>query len=335
MRCRVWVAMAAALLATMVLPGTSGCRAKPKTRVKRVHPPHVVSANTRCLQWNERGFRFGNAGRLDSALACFREALALARDSGLNERAAASAQDIGIIFDHWGQLESARHYYDLARTFTDTSSWSAKRIAIGTYVNRAAHLMLSSDEETDTIRAQADIDSARAVLELALSLTRQMKDRAEEAIVAHNLGGVLASQGKHDSACALYEIAYQEYKESHNVDGQATALCLIGHMYFDRGVLYTAEQMLRRAFELAPHVREKAVAGDVLANLGVISGERGDLATARRCFEDATAIYQRTGHIAAAKRMSSYLVQVDFLEFLRWILTETAAPRRKFDWFGS
>lgn len=327
-------AFVAVLLAAAVL-AAAGCRAKPdQSRAGRRRSRTKSGANFRCVNLNAAGNRYAMVGRYDSAIACYQEALALANDSGLANRAAASCQDLGIAFEQMGEFDSARRYYELARQYaTDTTTAASKDMAAGALLNHAAHLVLVAGYASDSARCFAMLDTARTELEQALQLVKQAAGRPGLATIAHNLGSVLASLGRYDSAYAMYHIALQVATENRDIDGQCLALSMIGKLLFFHGAPDSAAGVMRRAVELSTRVREKAIAGHVLANLGNIYGTLGDFPRARDCFEQAMLIYRRANRPVDMEEVNSALILLDILQSLE--PEEEPPPGRQFRWFES
>ena len=326
---RAWLVTSAVLLAVLLPCGNGGCRSRPGSPAGRGRR-NQSDVNRRCRQLNADGNHYSMTGQYDSAIACYRRALRLAIDSSLDNRAAASCQNLGIAFEALGQHDSADHFYAMARSHTDTSSMADKNMSASVLMNHAAFLIVKSREQTDSTRCFAKLDTARSELEQALALTRKTAARFDEASIAYNLGVVLATLGRDDSAYALFSAALVAYGRDPAVDGQAQTLSALGKILFSHGAFDSAAKVMKRAVALAPHVTEKVTAGHIIADLGTIFGEIGNYPAARECFEQALEIYQRTNQPGAAEEMNANLLLLDILQSLQ--PDKPRSPEQHFKW---
>jgi tetratricopeptide (TPR) repeat protein len=294
------------------------CRKQTKTRRHKARAK-VYNANYRCLRMNEQGITYARVGMTDSALACFHEALKLAEDSSLPERASASLQDIARVWEFRGEHDSARKYYDLAGQYMDTTSKAAKADAAGTLMNKAAFLLSLPDK----------LDSARALLLEALALARQADDRRQAASIAFNLGTLYARQGKHDSAMALYSFSLEA--GGPNPDNRAPALSSIARLLFMHGKFDSAFKVMSSALDLLPRTHDRATEADVLCDGGVLLGHMGQYAAARGCFERARDIYEQLDRRVQAAIADENIAILFNLECLSGSAEDEEERRRTLD----
>jgi len=175
------------------------------------------------LAWtlNYAGITHAKRREYAQALTCFHEALAVARRFNLRERAEASYEDIGNVYDELGYPDSAAYYYERGRDLArlDTTGRSLTTLTL----NRGAAL----------IRGWGTRDSAEAALRQALERAHERGEQQSEMLAAHNFGVLFLERYKPDSAIPLFH--------------RALGLALVRH---DRESRRAALYNLARAFHL-------------------------------------------------------------------------------------
>ncbi|MEJ2556769.1 MAG: tetratricopeptide repeat protein [Anaerolineae bacterium] len=91
---------------------------------------------------------------------------------------------------------------------------------------------------------QGDYEAARAQLEIAVKLQREIGDRWEIANALHSLGSVTRAQGDYSAACSAY-------KESMTIFRELGDKRSIAYLLEDSGVLAALQQEPERALRLA------------------------------------------------------------------------------------
>ena len=141
----------------------------------------------------------------------------------------------------------------------------------------------------------ANDDRARAHLEAALGLWREVPDRHGEAGARRDLGHLLRTRGEFDRAMEHFEAALLVFRELGNRRTEAVVqvdLALVAHA---RGRLDEARAYCARA--LAQYQTSGDLLGEGFARieLGILALHEGRLSSAREHFETALALYRTIG----------------------------------------
>jgi tetratricopeptide (TPR) repeat protein len=195
------------------------CSREPRLSAKDVPPKtgHVAfdPASHEAKVLNLHGCKLRDLKEYDSAMYCFRSALALGREHKLAMRMAGAYQNIGTVYsdraydfreyDRKADLDSAVAYYDSAyRILSDSGKYNQvasvltdKAIAyfrVPKYQKRA-------DELFRQARQQAQ--EHRLVFDEGLVLYHQAQLHADQAVAARNLDGLRSSTFMLDTAAML------------------------------------------------------------------------------------------------------------------------------------
>ncbi len=280
--------------------GASG-RLRARRRVTAPHGPEWNRANNLCRRLNMAGNSYAVSGLYDSALACYREALRIARKHGLIERMAASYHDLSGIFDHKQMPESARFYLDAA-TALDRTTGSK---------NRAISSLL--EEGAFRFKSMGDIDSGKALLEEALRQSRACGNRWTEAAALHNLGSLQTFLEHYDSARVMFESCAALGRVLKDKSAEAVALHSIARVCLRRDRLDETKSWLLRTIEAAHAGGLLGEEASALYDLAMVRAEQDDYGLAQVNVEQALKLYELAGDGDGIRRSRSFrdaLIQV-------------------------
>jgi tetratricopeptide (TPR) repeat protein len=140
-------------------------------------------------------------------------------------------------------------------------------------------------------------DFAQAIryYEWALSLHRQMGEKAREAATLNNIGGVYEDLGDKQQALAYYEQALSLWRQVGNRAGEAGTLNNIGRIYDDLGDKQQALAYYEQALLLRRQVGYKEGESTTLSNIGKVYDDLGDKQQALAYYEQALLLAQQVG----------------------------------------
>jgi tetratricopeptide (TPR) repeat protein len=138
-----------------------------------------------------------------------------------------------------------------------------------------------------------DTDAALAAFESAEAEARATDDAVLLSTALRHQSLVLRQRSEWDRAIGLARAAADAARAAGLREELAQALNAEGIVHESRGALDEAAVPLREAASLTSDSRVLAI---VLANLGSLAAQQGDLATARRYFLDAAARFRDAGY---------------------------------------
>ncbi len=141
----------------------------------------------------------------------------------------------------------------------------------------------------------SDYESAEPNFRQALDLFRELRDRANEAVVLNGLGGMLEKQERYPEALAVALDALRMLKAAGHWWTQATLENGVGWLYAHLGQYDDALNHCQRALSLHRESGHRAGAADTLDSLGYVYLHLGDLAQARAHYEQAIDAYRELG----------------------------------------
>jgi len=190
-----------------------------------------------------------------------------------------------------GRIYERRGAYDLALPLLDQA------VAIGRRtLGPSPELAQSLNDLGVALKQKADLDAARATLEEALAMRRQVlgEDHPDVAVTHSELGRVLFDQGHLDEAEARYRSALAIRRKALGPADHETATSMsdLGLLLRRKGDRAGAETLLRETLAVTrkssgPRHPDTATA---LANLALTVNERGDHAAAEAMFREALGI---------------------------------------------
>lgn len=143
---------------------------------------------------------------------------------------------------------------------------------------------------------QGDHHQARARLEVAATICRELNDDAELTRVLLALGGnVLWNLGDHETAEAQLEEAVALARAAGDVRSAARALHGAANIHQDRGDMAAAERALSESLAMRRAAADDYGVANALNNLAVLYANAGDGGKAEELFAESLAIRQRLG----------------------------------------
>lgn len=177
-----------------------------------------------------------SAGRVETAVVHFEAALALARESGWPDCAAATLSNLGAAHAGLGQLRQAAVY---CREAVDAQRRSSNQPALVNALNNLGAIE----------RERGQLAAAAAAHEEALSLRGALSGDARATTVL-NLGEVSWSRGRLEDALRQFGEAVVLSRENGNREREMLALCLCGAVHRDAGRLDLAQALGEEALTL-------------------------------------------------------------------------------------
>ncbi len=166
-------------------------------------------------------------------------------------------------------------------------------------------VLRASLERADRARAVATLgraasrsgraNDARAHLETALDLHREMGERRAEGVVLGNLGTVHLGQARMDEARACFEAALAIHREVGDRRNEGVALGSLGIQARERGRLDEARAYYDAALVAHREVGDMRSEGIFLSNLAVLDHTQGRMEDARAHYQAALAIHRAVG----------------------------------------
>ena len=137
---------------------------------------------------------------------------------------------------------------------------------------------------------------ARAHMEAALAIAREVGDRRLEGIVLGNLGGVHFSQGRVEEASAYAEMALSASRTAGDRRMESNDLSNLSMMRRDQGRMEEAAVLSEMALAAARSAGDRRGEGTILGNLGLLHHDLGRTEQARTHYEAALAIHRAVGN---------------------------------------
>jgi tetratricopeptide (TPR) repeat protein len=246
--------------------------------------------------WCNLGNAYRPLYQFDTAIDCYRNALALFLTVGYQQGEAKVLGNLGTTLREMGRLtDSIEHHQQALAHFS----------AIGDRYGRA--LTLTNLGEAYCATGQAV--KAMTAHEEALELFRRADDPEGQARALSNMGKTLAAADQHERALQYHDQAAQLFKSAGNRLDHAYALADVMAAYFALGELAQAHAHGRRAAGLLAELGHDAATGQVLTDLAVIYELAGDHSRAEACRRDAALAQSRVtpAQQEAARRVATAL----------------------------
>ncbi|MEO8674436.1 MAG: tetratricopeptide repeat protein [Casimicrobiaceae bacterium] len=140
-----------------------------------------------------------------------------------------------------------------------------------------------------------DIVAARALLEQALALSRQLEDLQRESRILSNLGGVAIHQADSVAARTYLEQAVALHRTLGNETLEARVLNNLVALAINENRLAEAKVLLERALQLSRALGNRMEEATAMSHLGYIVRQSGDLEGAQTLHEHALTIAREFG----------------------------------------
>jgi len=207
---------------------------------------------------------------------------------------------IDALHEHGSLLTTVGRYDDAIETFTEMLrlAWSiGARGKGGAALNRIARVH----------RQRGNNDSARAILERALSMFRTAGDIRGVAATLDDLAQVHRLSAETDPAIQAASEALEIRRQHGDQRGEAVSLTTLGGIELDRGKLDVAGQFFEKALELRKSIGDREGESQSYNALGIVAYERGDA-------DSAVASWQAA--LTAAREMADARAQCFLLNNL-------------------
>ncbi len=209
----------------------------------------------------------------DKAIRLFGRALACLGDTDLAARILVW-HDLGSVFEHKGDLESALGAYERMLRLSWTS---ASRTKAGVAFNKMGRVW----------RRKGDLKLALEYLQRGKELFEQAHDATGIAASLDDIGQVLYLLGRYDEAFTHVTEGLSRRGKKGSKRSIAHSLSSLGNIQKDRGRFGEAENCHREALELRRTIGDRAGVVTSLNNLAVLACERGNYDDARHGWQEA------------------------------------------------
>lgn len=139
------------------------------------------------------------------------------------------------------------------------------------------------------------LGKAARIYQLALDVSRDLRDRAPQVLALRRLGRTARAAGRLDEAWAWYDQSYQLAVDAMDPAGQAVACQGLGNLCDDRGERDRARTWYERGLAIAQGLGEAALEWPFYTNLSVIAIKHGELADAEAMLARAHERIEATG----------------------------------------
>jgi tetratricopeptide (TPR) repeat protein len=222
------------------------------------------------------------SGRIDDALAAFREMLTLAYRLDLKPKGGAAHNRIGRLYRDTGALDDAgRHLHTAMSLFQE----SGDERGVASSIDDVGKLHWLRGEYDEALAALRD------------GLTRRMKlgDRRSIALSLNNLGLVMLDSGSFKDAVESFSQSLLIRREIGDLVGVTTSLNNLGTVAQDQRDFAGALAMFGEALEVARQIGDRNKTALVLTNIGEVHYRTGKLAEAIEVLGQAEELCDELG----------------------------------------
>ncbi|HTJ82188.1 MAG TPA: tetratricopeptide repeat protein [Polyangiaceae bacterium] len=195
------------------------------------------------------------AGRIDDALAAFREMLSLAYRLDIRSKGGAAHNRIGRLYRDTGALEDAGKHLEAA-------------MALFVAAEDERGIASSIDDLGKLSWLKGDYRAALTSLREGLTRRRRLGDRRSIALSLNNLGIVLQETGEFGQAIESWEQALGIRRDIGDLVGVVATLNNLGTLFMDRGDFPRARALFEDALEVAKQIGDRNRIALVLVNVG-------------------------------------------------------------------
>jgi tetratricopeptide (TPR) repeat protein len=272
------------------------------------------------------------SGRIDDALAAFREMLTLAFRLNLRHKGGAAQNRMGRLYRDTGQLEEAGKHLEAALSLfraagdergiassiddigklqwlkgeyalalTSLRDGLARRRRLG---DRRS-IALSFNNLGIVLQETGEFGQALEAFEQSLTIRRDIGDLVGVVATLNNLGMTAQEKQEYPKALSLFEEAFEVAKQIGDRNRIALVLTNIGETQYRSGNPTRAIEVLREAEGQFDELGDKLGLAEVLRALGQAYLIQGDLVKARECIGRAVDLFAQVRskvHLGAALR---------------------------------
>jgi tetratricopeptide (TPR) repeat protein len=242
-------------------------------------------------------------GRVDDALAAFREMLTLAYQLDRKSKGGAAHNRIGRLYRDVGALEDARRHLETA-------------LALFQAANDERGVASSIDDLGKLRWLKGEYDEALGLLRDGLARRRKLGDRRSIALSLNNVGLVLVDSGEFKQALDAFEQALGIRREIGDLVGVVVTLNNLGTIAQDQRDFDRAFGLFEEAFEVAKQIGDRNRTALLLTNMGECQYRSGRPSRAIELLKEAEGLCDELGDklgLAEALRGlgKAYLLQND------------------------
>jgi tetratricopeptide (TPR) repeat protein len=257
-------------------------------------------------------------GRVDDALAAFREMLTLAYQMDLRSKGGAAHNRIGRSYREIGALDDAARHLETAlalfRSAGDERGIASSiddlgklRWLKGEYeqalealrdglarrrrLGDRRSIALSLNNLGLVLEDSGEFKQALEAFDQALTIRREIGDLVGIVVTLNNLGTIAQDQRDFERALAFFEEAFEVASQIGDRNRTALLLTNMGECQYRSGHPNRAIELLREAEELCDELGDKLGLAEALRGLGKAYLLQGDLAKARECIGRAVDLF--------------------------------------------
>ena len=221
-------------------------------------------------------------GRIDDALAAFRDMLTLAYRLDLRRKGGAAHNRIGRVYRDIGSLDEAAQHLTTAMALF-SSEGDERGVA-------------SSIDDLGKLHwLKGEYGPALAALRDGLARRRRLADRRSIALSLNNLGLVLQDSGKFKAALDAFEQSLSIRREIGDLVGVVTTLNNLGTISQDQRDFPLALRLFNEALEVAKQIGDRNRTALVLTNIGEAHYRGGSPASAIAVLQQAEELCDELG----------------------------------------
>lgn len=243
------------------------------------------------------------SGRVDDALAAFREMLTLAYRLDLKNKGGAAHNRIGRAYRETGALEEASKHLHTGK-------------ALFEQVNDERGVASSIDDIGKLHWLKGEYDQAKVALKDGLARRRKLADRRSIALSLNNLGLVYQDSGEFRDAVDAFSQSLTIRRDIGDLVGVVVSLNNLGTVAQDQRDFTTALAMFNEGLEVAKQIGDRNKMSLVLINIGEVHYRTGKPAEAIAVLQQAEDLCDEVGDkLGLAETLrglgKAYLVQGD------------------------
>jgi tetratricopeptide (TPR) repeat protein len=222
-------------------------------------------------------------GYWEDAIRSGRQALDSARLLGSDASVSQFAHNLGIIYQHRGEIEEARQLYQES---LDIKKKLGKQSGIANSLHELGRLAQS----------QGEIEEARRLYQESLDIAKKLGDQGGIANTLNQLAMLAQSQGEVEEARRFYQESLDIKKKLGKQSGIANSLHNLGTLAQDQGELEEARRLYQEGLDIAKKLGDQRVIASTLHQLGRLAQDQGEVEGARRLYQESLDIKKKLGN---------------------------------------
>jgi tetratricopeptide (TPR) repeat protein len=223
-------------------------------------------------------------GRIDDALAAFREMLTLAYRLDLRRKGGAAHNRIGRLYRETGALDEAGKHLATAMVLFEADG---DERGVASTIDDIGKLHWLKGEYPEALVALRD----------GLARRRKLADRRSIALSLNNLGLVLQDSGRFKEALDAFEQSLSIRREIGDLVGVSVTLNNLGTIAQDQRDFPTALSLFGEALEVCKQIGDRNRIAMVLTNIGEVHYQNGgNPAEAIKVLGEAEGLCDELGH---------------------------------------